>query len=144
LISQLYGDLLRRNIPVNIAAHTTVPDHDHGDLIAHCTSGTKDEADRELIRQLFAEDQRPQKLKAKLTLPVPCSIIEGKMHIRDGKEPGLVWLSIVVFSKDRLHAMVWTRNYCGILCGGGSIWKLDLTTNGWRIAGNVPNCGFIS
>jgi hypothetical protein len=144
LLTQRYREWFRRNVPVRIAAYTTAPDRDHGDLIARCSSGADNATDRELIQQLLSANTRPHRLEAKLALPGQYLIVDGKVDIREGSEPGVVWLSAVSFSKDKRHAMVWMRNFCGGLCGSGLMWKLDRSTKGWRVADSVPNCGFIS
>ena len=144
LLTQRYREWFRRNVPLRIAAYTTAPDRDHGDLMARCSSGANNATDRELIQQLFSANTRSQRLEAKLTLPGQYLIVDGKVDIREGMEPGVVWLSAVSFSKDKQHAIVWMRNFCGGLCGSGLMWKLDSTTKGWRVADSVPNCGFIS
>ncbi|HXM68825.1 MAG TPA: hypothetical protein VN911_19005 [Candidatus Acidoferrum sp.] len=145
LLVQQYRAWFRKNLPVKISAYTTVPSHGPGgSLIAGCTSGAENDADRDLIKELSSDNVPREKLEAKLVVPGSYLIVNGRADIREGIEPGIVWLSRVAFSKDRKHAMVWLRNFCGSLCGSGMMWKLELTTQGWRVIKNIPNCGFIS
>jgi hypothetical protein len=145
LLTQHYRGWFRQNRVVKIAAYTTVPSHGPGgNLIAQCASEAENEIDRELIKQLSSDQATPQKPEAKLTVPGRYTIVDGKADFQEGTEPGIVWLSSVAFSKDRRHAMVWVRNFCGGLCGSGMMWKLDLTVQGWRVVGSIRNCGFIS
>jgi hypothetical protein len=145
LLSQHYQGWFRKNAVVKIAAYTTKPSHGPGDnLIEQCVSGADNDTDRDLIRQLSSDPTPPQKLEAKLRVPGRYTIVAEKADFKEGTEPGIVWLSPVAFSKDRRHAMVWVRNFCGGLCGSGMMWKLDFTVHGWQVAGYVKNCGFIS
>jgi hypothetical protein len=145
LLSQHYRGWFRKDKPVKIAAYTTVPSHGPGgNLMAKCGSGAENETDRELMKQLSSDKTPRQQLEAKFALPGRYLIVDGRSDIQEGDEPGIVWLSSVAFSTDRQHAMVWVRNFCGGLCGSGMMWKLDRTTQGWRVASSVPNCGFIS
>ncbi len=115
-----------------------------GNLIERCASEADNDADRDLIKQLSSEQTLRQKLEPKLHVPGRYTIVAGKTDFQEGSEPGIVWLSPVAFSKDRRHAMVWVRNFCGGLCGSGMMWKLDFTVQGWQAVGYVKNCGFIS
>jgi hypothetical protein len=145
LLTQQYREWFRNNKPVKIAAYTTVPSHGPGvNVIAQCASGAENEVDRELIKKLSSDQAPQQKLAAKLIVPGRYTIVDGKADFQEGTEPGIVWLSSVAFSKDRRHAMVWVRNFCGGLCGSGMMWRLELTVQGWRVVGSIRNCGFIS
>ena len=145
LLTQHYREWFRKKAVVKIAAYTTVPSHGPGGhLIEQCASEADNDTDRDLIKQLSADQIPRQMLEAKLDVPGRYMIVTGKPQIDENIEPGIVWLSPVAFSKDRRHAMVWVRNFCGGLCGSGMMWKVNLTDHGWRVAGNVKKCGFIS
>lgn len=144
VINQHYRGSVRGATPLNIAAYTSGPDHNHGNLMARCTSGVSSAIEHQLIGELFSAALPRQKLEAKLTISERYSIVEGKIDIREGSWPGFLWFSPVVFSRDRLHAIVWVRNFCGGLCGSGLVWKLNRISGAWRVYGSVPNCGFIS
>jgi hypothetical protein len=145
LLTQHYRGWFRKDAVVKIAAYTTVPSHGPGGhLIEQCASEAENDTDRDLMKQLSSDQSPRQKLEAKLHVSGRYTIVAGKADLQESTEPGIVWLSPVAFSKDRRHAMVWVRNYCGGLCGSGMMWKLDLTDHGWHVAGFVRNCGFIS
>ena len=143
LLSQHYREWFGKNNSVAISAYTAAPSHGPGnELIARCESGVDNEIDRELIRYLWSS--QPKRIEAKLTVPGAYHLVEGKADIREGSEPGIVWLSPVAFSNDRRHAMVWLRNFCGGLCGSGLMWTLDWNDGGWKVTKSIPSCGFIS
>ena len=145
IVEQHYGNSTMKAPPLKIAAYTQNPDRNHGDdLMARCEAGAENEQQRELIRRLFSEKLRTQKLERKLNISGRYSIVEGKIKISEGGWPGILWLSPVLFSRDGLHAVVWVRNFCGGLCGTGRVWTLTRTTSGWRTTGTVPKCGFVS
>lgn len=145
VISQRYQHWFKKNEPIHIAVITQkIPTKEYGNLAQRCSQRSKNQSDRELLRVLIEKSARPQKLEAKLSLPSSYIIETGKYRFQEGKEPGMVWLSPVVFSEDGNHAMVWVRNFCGELCGSGMIWKLEKSTGGWRVAWDGPGCGFIS
>ena len=132
LLSQHYREWFSKNKSVAISPYTAVPSHRPGsELIARCESGVDNEIER-VIRYLW--QSQTKRVEAKLTVPGAYHLVEGKADIREGSEPGIVCLSRIAFSKDRRHAMVWLRNFCGGLCGGGLMWTSD-----WRdVAGRSP------
>jgi hypothetical protein len=143
LLSQHYGEWFRKNKSVAISVYTAAPSHGPGsELIARCESGADNETDRELIGYLWSSPSK--RLEAKLAVPGAYHLTEGKANVREGLEPGIIWLSPVAFSEDRRHAMVWLRNFCGGLCGSGMMWTLDSRDGDWKVGKSIPSCGFIS
>lgn len=146
LLNQKYQFWFKQKVtvPIYIASFTEPPDRNHGVLIGRCLDGAKDDVDRDMVRRLMSESAQKRRIQSKINLPRPYLITDKSVQIKEGKEPGMIWLSNVVFSKDGRRALVWVRNFCGGLCGSGILSKLNRTDHGWKVDDRWLGCGFIS
>ncbi|MBZ5648450.1 MAG: hypothetical protein LAN37_14645 [Acidobacteriia bacterium] len=97
-----------------------------------------------MLNKLISINSTRKSIKPRLSLPARYALFTKDIKIKAGEEPGAIWLSVVAFSDDRQHAMVWVSNYCGNLCGSGLLWKLEKNRSVWRVTSKQPVCGFIS
>lgn len=142
VLAQHYGSWFKGKDPVLIFSETAFePQHHRG---ANCGQRTtKVKVVQDLLEKLLSEKEKFQ-IFPKLQLSGKYRILKGKAQIRENHEPGVVFLSNVEFSPDGSKALVLVGNNCGGLCGHGLVWALDKRSDGWHLAKDQLNCGWIN
>lgn len=141
VLTQQYGSWFKDNHPVLIIPHTVLEPQGHPGYES-CRASV--EQDLLKVFDKLAAETREFRIETRLELPGPYKMLMGKTIIRENKEPGVVFLSAVEFSKDRSKALVLVGHSCAGLCGGGSVRSLEKRPDGWHLTNNQPNCGWIN
>jgi hypothetical protein len=119
LLTQRYKSWFRERARVLIYPYTVPTFQNHESVAEGCRTQVAQKATEGHLLDKLISDQQQQRIASKLKLPGPYTVLKGKVKIREGHEPGIVYLSAVAFSENRRAAMVWLSNGCGGLCGGG-------------------------
>ena len=142
VLTRHYKSWFMQKEPVLIIAHTVLEPQGHTGSAQCRGQEGQDADDQELLDKLVAE-KLEFRIEGKLRLPGPYKMLKGKAGIRENQEPGVVFLSAVEFSTDRSKAMVLVGHNCGGLCGDGIVRTLVKRGDGWHLANNQLNCGWI-
>jgi hypothetical protein len=143
VLTQQFGSWFKGEEPVVIMPHTVLEPQGHEGYQSCHAEVAKDAALVKLLDKLVAKTQE-FRIAPKLQLPGPYKMLKGNANIRANKEPGIVFLSAVEFSKDHSKALVLVGHSCGGLCGGGSVRSLEKRCEGWYLSKKQPNCGWIN
>jgi len=140
VLTQQYRSWFKGSDPILIIAHTVLEPQGHAGY-----EGCRAQIPQEFL-PLFdrlVTEKREFRIEPKLKLPGTYKMFHGKAIIRENKEPGVVFLSVVEFSNDHSRVVILAGHSCGGLCGSGSLQSLEKRSDGWHVAKNQPSCGWI-
>ena len=143
LVTQRYSRWFKAGTTVRISAVTKFRfTSSYEEAAANCRQRLS--VEKPLFDELVSANASKRRIRPMLSLPGHYSLVTEATQISNRHEPGMVWFSVVGFSSDRLHAMVFVSNYCGDLCGSGLLWTLDKKGDQWAVATEHPICGYVS
>lgn len=141
ILSQHYGSWFEDGRPIVIFSQTVLEPQGHAG--GGCTAQAKNNPTiRKLVEKLLSEKQKFE-IERNLRVPGPYKLVKSDAQIRRNEERGVLSLSTVEFSDDHSEAMVLVARDCGGLCGDGHVWILDRGSQGWKLAEDQLNCGWI-